>query len=148
LKGVELDPQILSNMPLRIALKMDEKDAVKLFSEENTAPKFIKNPGEGIYNKSYGNSKANIHFQAYKAIGSSVSNTIDLVINHMDENMNPKEIKDLYEKRFVYNGETKGDIKNNEILREIYEKGDKTDKIYVGEPAGLSKICFFNVLYD
>lgn len=143
LKGIELDQQILSNMPLRIALKMDEKDSVKIFTEDNTSPKFLKNPGEGIYNKSYGNSKSNIHFQAYKAIGKSVPDTIKKVLDYMDENMNPTEIKDIYDKRFVYNGETIGNIKNNEILQNIYKNNEQTNKIYMGEPAGLSKEHLF-----
>jgi len=133
LKGIDLEPQIMSNIPLRVALKMDGKDAAKIFTEENTAPRFIKNPGEGIYNKSYGNSKVNMHFQAFKAIGDSVPETMNIVQNYMKEHIEPFELEELIESRFVYNGEMEGNINNNEILFE------SEDKLYIGEPAGLSK---------
>jgi len=139
LKGVDLDPAIMSNIPLRIALKMDEKDAAKLFTEDNTAPKFLKNPGEGIYNKSYGNSKSNLHFQAYKCLGDSVKNTMDMVLEHMNQNMNPIIIEEIKESRFVYNGESEGNFNNNEKIHELVKNKEYTNKIYIGEPAGLSK---------
>lgn len=143
LKGIDLEPAILSNIPLRVALRMDEKDAIKIFQEENTAPKFLKNPGEGIYNKSYGNSKQNVHFQAFRALGNTVDSIITMIKDHMTENLNPLYVEELENERFVYNGEAEGDISTNKILQENLEKNIPTSKIYLGEPAGLSKEHLF-----
>lgn len=139
LKGVDLDPAILSNMPLRIALRMDEKDAVKVFGEGNPAPKFLKNPGEGIYNKSYGNSKLNVHFQAFRAIDNTVPEVIDLINNHIDLNLSKDVLFRIKEDRFVYNGELEADIKNNERLMNALENDSILENIYLGESAGLQK---------
>lgn len=139
LKGIDLDPAILSNMPLRIALRMDEKDSIKIFGEGNNAPKFIKNPGEGIYNKSYGNSKSNIHFQAFRAIDNTVPKTINMILDYINNNLNKNILEKLETDRFVYNGENKANIKNNHLLTKRLEENSTSEDIYIGEPAGLSK---------
>ena len=139
LQGIDLDQSILSNMPLRIALRMNEKDAVKIFQEGNTAPKFLKNPGEGIYNKAYGNSKSNVHFQAFRAIDDTVPQVMHKILDYMDNNLN----KDIYEKiqnnRFIYNGENVAEIENNEILNNNIKNNIHNGYVYLGEPAGLQK---------
>ncbi len=141
LKGIDMDPQLLSNMPLRIGLKMDEKDCVKLFGDDNSAPKFLQFPGEGIYNKSYGNSTANVHFQAYLALGPAVQDISAKIVNHIENVYDIDDINALYEKRFVYNGELEADLSTNLKLNEIINNGLTLDKykFYLGEPAGLSK---------
>lgn len=138
LKGIDLDAQILSNMPLRVALTMDEKDAIKIFGEGNSAPKFLRNPGEGIYNKSYGNSKANIHFQAFRAIGDTVPNIIKMLNNYIEDNLE-KEYKDaIYESRFVYSGENDALIENCTEYARRLEIEEQSKDIYIGESTGLS----------
>jgi len=141
LKGIDLDENLLSNMPLRIALKMDEKDSVKLFGDENSAPKYLDNPGEGIYNKAYGNSTSNVHFQAYLALGDSVDNIIKDVTNHIHNNLSKEKVKEINYKRFVYNGDEPGNLeKNKTIIHNIKENGLLTKgQLYIGETAGLSK---------
>jgi hypothetical protein len=57
----------------------------------------------------------------------------------MNEQMNPLDIEEIYESRFVYNGEAEGDILKNEIYQNLVKRKEKTNKIYIGEPAGLSK---------
>ncbi len=141
LKGIDMDSQLLSNMPLRIALKMDEKDCVKLFGDDNSAPKYLRFPGEGVYNKSYGNSTANVHFQAYLALGPAVEDITNRLLNHIDISYDTDDINALYDSRFVYNGELKADLNTNLILKNIKDNNDYMDKykFYLGEPAGLSK---------
>jgi len=141
LKGVDMDAQLLSNMPLRIALKMDEKDAIKLFGDENSAPKFLKDPGEGIYNKSYGLSTANVHFQAYLALGPAVEEIKKKIVDHMNNTYDKETINRIMDSRFVYNGDKEALIDNNIILNDIKNKKLKIpgNKFYIGEPAGLSK---------
>lgn len=136
LKGVDMDPQLLSNMPLRIGLKMDDKDSIKLFGDDNTAPRYIKYPGEGIYNKSYGNSTANVNFQAFLALGDSVDKLKEMLTNLIIDRYSEEEVKALKSSRFVYNGDQEGLIDRNEYIDDI---GSDYCKFYIGEPAGLSK---------
>ncbi len=135
LKGVDLDPGIMSNIPLRIALNMDEKDAVKIFGDNNKAPKSLEYPGEGIYNANFGDTVANIPFQAYKCIGETTLDMINLNTNFVAENLPPHELDKIYESRFVYNGDQEADIKTN--LENI--NNPKNSNIYIGERAGLTK---------
>jgi hypothetical protein len=141
LKGVDLNPAILSNMPLRIGLRMDEKDAVKIFSENNLAPAHIEFPGEGIYNSAYGNPKYNHYFQAFKCIDNQVPNTINYIMSYFEENLNENTKKRLYDRRFVYNGAIPAYFYENEDIQQILstQPSSVTNKAYVGEPSGLSK---------
>lgn len=133
LKGVDLDPAILSNMPLRIALKMDEKDSIKLFGDNNNAPKYLENPGEGIYNKSYGNAKSNVSFQACRIMGDDLDRTIEMSKNYMEEVLDPKFLNDLKKSRFIYTGEVEGNISN------LTPDLDSNNEIFLGEPVGLDR---------
>jgi hypothetical protein len=140
LKGIDLDPAILSNMPLRIALRMDEKDTTKIFGEGNHAPKFLKNPGEGIYNKAYGNSRNNINFQAFKSIGNTVERIITNMNNFISSQLYPNQIDEIIESRFVYNGTEAASFSKNETINEYLSGAiDTVPGIYIGEAVGLTK---------
>jgi hypothetical protein len=144
LKGIEMDPQLLSNMPLRIGLKMDEKDSVKLFGDNNSAPKFIQYPGEGIYNKSYGNSTSNVNFQAFFSPGDSVDKIKEMLVAKIATDLDEKAVTALYKSRFVYNGDMPGAIENNLLLDTL-----TPNKFYIGEPAGLNtEHSYFNFYRD
>jgi len=142
LKGIDMDAQLMSNMPLRIALKMDEKDSIKLLGDNNSSARFLKNknPGEGIYNKSYGDSVANVGFQAFFAEGESIYNIKESLVNHINKNYEQEAIDKLYFTRFVYNGDLIGKIEANEYINNIKTNNEKLseNKIYLGEPAGLN----------
>ena len=135
LKGVDLDPSLLSNIPLRVGLKMDDKDSIKVFGEGNTAPQFLENPGEGIYNNSYGKSKSNVSFQAFRTVGDSGPNIIGMLNNHIRRVYSENDIEKFYKNRVVYSG-----VEEPMFKESFFEKNreEGTSKIYVGEPTGLS----------
>ena len=141
LKGVDMDAQLMSNMPLRIGLKMDAKDVNKLFDEGNNAPKSLSNPGEGIYNKQFGLSSANSFFQAYYASNDAVDRIKDKILNYIEKEYSHDEINKLLESRFVYSGDKESLISSNDIFMKKVHDSEKFDKnkIYIGEYAGLSK---------
>ena len=134
LKDLSIDSSILSNMPLRIALKMDEKDAAKFFSEDNQAPKFLTLPGEGYINSSHGLNGKNVYFQAYLAGNDNLKEIQKIITDKMNEEYTPVEINKFYSDRFVYNGDLQGDIETNKD----FDLNNVKDKIYIGEVAGLS----------
>jgi len=133
LKGIDMDPQLMSNMPQRIGLKMDKKDVSKIFTENNHAVSTLSFPGEGIYNKQFGQPSSNIKFQAFLALEESVQKIQRMVINKIEETYSKKTIDHLYDVRFVYSGDKPGDISKNENY------GKEKGKYYIGESAGLSK---------
>jgi DNA segregation ATPase FtsK/SpoIIIE, S-DNA-T family len=54
----------LGQMAVRIAFHCDEADAYLIMGDENSAPRLLSRPGEGIYNDSAGAREANSPFQA------------------------------------------------------------------------------------
>jgi len=141
LKGIDLDQQILSNMPLRIGLKMDAKDAVKIFGENNTAPIYLRFPGEGIYNPSYGDPAENINFQGYFADTEIVKKLSQKLTKKISKDFGEDYFNKLVTNRFVYVGDIPGDIKTNTELMKTFKETEPLNefKFYIGEPAGLSK---------
>lgn len=135
LKGVDLEPALLSNIPLRVGLKMDDKDAIKIFGDGNTAPHFLKYPGEGIYNNSFGKSKSNVSFQAFRAIDDAVPNVISLVNNHMERTLPEDRIKKIKDARLIYNGEKEPTFEDDLLLAKYSDK----NKIFIGTPTGLDR---------
>jgi len=144
LKDITFKDSIRSNMPLRVALAMEKKDAAIILSPENTVAEFIQNPGEGILNKAAGIPQYNIHFQAYLALDisekeqyfSKVKNEIiDYAYIHYSD------INSHMKKRFVYNGEVDVFIEENEIFMNALKENRpfKDKRIYLGVPAGLNK---------
>jgi len=144
LKDITFKDSIKSNMPLRIALAMEKKDAAIILSPENVVAEFIQNPGEGILNKAAGIPQYNIHFQAYLALDisekqqyfSTVKNEIiDFAYTHYNN------INDHMKNRFVYNGEVDTYIEENEeymgALKNNTPFPDR--RIYLGVPVGLDK---------
>jgi len=131
LMDVDLQRSILSNMPLRIGLKMEEKDTKKVFDENNNAPKFLKDPGEGIYNNSHGQSKNNIAFQACNIEDDRLVLLMDRVHEFMKDNIDEDFYQYMLEDRFVYSGEKPGSIDTLPY--------DDPSQYYVGEPIGLDR---------
>ena len=134
LKDLDIDSSILSNMPLRVAFKMDEKDAVKFFSEGNQAPKFLSFPGEGILNAAHGLNGKNIFFQAYLTTNDDLKNIQQTVLDKMNDTYSKDEIKTFYKDRFVYNGDLEGNVKSNKH----YDLNKVQEKLYIGESSGFS----------
>jgi hypothetical protein len=134
LQDLPMEAQLLSNMPLRIALMMNEKDIKKLMSEDNLAPKYLKFPGEGVYNPKYGDPKENSNFQAYFASEDGVNFVKETIQNKFDITYDEYERNAMMKSRFVYAGDFPGTVNKNKSLN-----NRSKNKIFIGEPAGLSK---------
>jgi len=130
LLGVNLEPQLFSNMPLRIGLTMTESDANIVFGENNLAAKYLSDPGQGIYNASHGIAKKNIPFQAANVDSSEVKDIISELNSFMGENLPTESMEKLLKSRFVYSGDKAGSIQNAPLTQ---------DKVFIGEPVGLKQ---------
>ena len=129
LQDADLKKSTLAQMNLRIGLAMEEKDAAKIFGDNNSAPRHLEFPGEGIYNNNSGESRNNLHFQACNIEDTRLVKLMDTVHSFMKENVDKDFYNDLVESRFIYNGENEGTISN------LIE--DKNENIYIGESIGL-----------
>lgn len=63
LSEVNLKTSTLSNIAIRIGLRMSDADSAKLFHRENTTAATLKKPGEAYYNAAHGQSEGNLRFQ-------------------------------------------------------------------------------------
>ncbi len=62
--GYTMARATFAQMNIRIALQCDEADAALAMDEDNTAPRLLSRPGEGIYNDGGGALERNSRFQA------------------------------------------------------------------------------------
>ena len=129
LQDADLKKSTLAQMNLRIGLAMEEKDAAKIFGDNNSAPRHLEFPGEGIYNNNSGESRNNLHFQACNIEDVRLVELMDNVHSFMKENVDEEFYNELVESRFIYNGENSGTISN--LI------DDKQENIYIGESIGL-----------
>jgi len=144
LKNITFKDSIKSNMPLRIALAMEKKDAAIILSPENTVAEFIENPGEGILNKAAGLPQYNVHFQAFLALDISekeqyFSTVKNEIVNFAYTHYN--NINEHMKNRFVYNGKVDTYIEENEkYMKALQSNTPFPDKrIYLGVSVGLDK---------
>jgi S-DNA-T family DNA segregation ATPase FtsK/SpoIIIE len=63
LAGIEIEASTLTQLQLRIALRMAEHDALKFLGRDNVEPLTLRRAGEGIYNDAGGQPVANRRFQ-------------------------------------------------------------------------------------
>ncbi|MFL1706542.1 FtsK/SpoIIIE domain-containing protein [Campylobacter sp. MOP7] len=133
LLGINMDQSLMSNLQLRIALKMADKDIPKVFSENNLAPRTLRDPGQGIYNRSGGVEGENVFFQAYYADMKAISTIQENILSLMQERYSPEEYQDFFKNRFIYNGDTPANISNNSTIKQPLN----TFSPYIGESSGL-----------
>ena len=131
--GINMDQSLMSNLQLRIALKMNAQDASRFFADNNQAPKSLRDPGQGIYNRAGGAVGENIFFQAYLAKTKSIEKIKTKITGMMLDRYGEQEYAQRIGRRFVYSGDTPAVVSNNKK----YSKTSDTLSAYIGEYAGL-----------
>jgi len=95
LSEVNLKTSTLSNIAIRIGLRMSDADSAKLFHRENTTAATLKKPGEAYYNAAHGQSEGNLRFQvAYLDIDKIEGRIHALKETNNDINTQHKYISD------------------------------------------------------
>ncbi|GHU77044.1 hypothetical protein FACS189414_3810 [Bacteroidia bacterium] len=126
----------LSHLGLRIALKLNTtKDCDLLLGTMNHAPfAALTKKGEAIYNARGGLTEGNIRFQTAYLSDSKLS----YFINSIKEKVIERYQTDMPFKRFIYDGSTKADIRNNsELANKTFNVDYKKCIVYIGEPVAL-----------
>ena len=122
----------LGQMVIRVALQCNEADAYLIMDENNSAPRLLSRPGEGIYNDSAGAVEGNSPFQV-----------VWLSDEERDEKL--KHIRDLASKHnrpleqpIVFEGNAPADIAENTLLTNALSSKPATSpvvaKAWLGAP--------------
>lgn len=122
----------MGQMVIRVALQCNEADAYLIMDENNSAPRLLSRPGEGIYNDAAGAVEGNSPFQ---------------VVWLPDEERDVwlEKVRALAEQRgdgrpspIVFEGNAPADIRENDLLRKALETGAEaapaTARAWLGAP--------------
>mgnify|MGYP001199972328 CR=1 FL=1 len=135
LGDVDISSSTLTNIGLRIGLKMPEIDCTRILSIENDVPSRFTRPGEAVYNTQNGLKSGNKLFQS-----SYISkNELGQKISYLKS----KQPESLF-KQFIFDGFEQPDIKENLALQKIisensFKINDNFCDVYIGEPCRLSE---------
>ena len=135
LSEVNLKSSTLSNIAVRIGLRMSDTDSAKLFHRENTTAATLKKPGEAYYNSAHGQSEGNLRFQvAYldtdkikKRIQTMKKSNADVNIQH----------------RYIFDGQHYLPFQKRRIEAFIKLNASKSNHLYadlgIAEPGYISQ---------
>ena len=105
----------LGQMAIRVALQCNEADAHLIMDENNSAPRLLTRPGEGIYNDSSGAVEGNSPFQVVWLPDEERDLWLDKV------NMLAAQSGRQFSRPIVFEGNAPADIRENELLRSALE---------------------------
>jgi hypothetical protein len=105
----------LGQMVIRVALQCNEADAYLIMDDNNSAPRLLSRPGEGIYNDAAGAVEGNSPFQVVWLAEEERDRLLD-------------EVRALAESRgmhydgpIVFEGNAPADVRDNAALRRLLE---------------------------
>ncbi len=103
----------LGQMVIRVALQCNEADAYLIMDENNSAPRLLSRPGEGIYNDAAGAIEGNSPFQVVWLSDEErdqwLDKVHDLAVKRNDHHATP----------IVFEGNAPADIRENDLLRDV-----------------------------
>ncbi|HSJ01590.1 MAG TPA: FtsK/SpoIIIE domain-containing protein, partial [Verrucomicrobium sp.] len=102
----------LGQMVIRVALQCNEADAYLIMDENNSAPRLLTRPGEGIYNDAAGAVEGNSPFQVVWLADEERDEWLDKVHELADQRPETK-----YSSPIVFEGNAPADLQENNLLR-------------------------------
>jgi len=105
----------LGQMVIRVALQCNEADSYLIMDENNSAPRLLSRPGEGIYNDASGAMEGNSPFQVVWLPDEERDEWLDKV------NDVARQTGRRYSKPIVFEGNAAADIRENELLLSALE---------------------------
>jgi DNA segregation ATPase FtsK/SpoIIIE-like protein len=113
----------LGQMVIRVALQCNEADAYLIMDENNSAPRLLSRPGEGIYNDSAGAIEGNSPFQVVWL----PDDERDVWLDKVHDLAAQKDRR--YPNPIVFEGNAPADIRENDPLRSVLETTPATPPI-------------------
>lgn len=125
LSGINISESTLSQLGIRIALRMQERDAARFLSADNTLPSTFSTAGIAVYNDNNGEIGANRLFQVFPLQTSQVDTCIRAAAKRYP----------IHGERYILDGSAFVNLKRQEPARSINHKR----LVYrVGAPLNLS----------
>src|SRR6478735_3504796 len=103
----------LGQMVIRVALQCNEADAYLIMDDNNSAPRLLSRPGEGIYNDAAGSVEGNSPFQVVWLSDEERDRMLDEV-HHLAEQHGDGQVGPI-----VFEGNAPADIRENHLLRSL-----------------------------
>jgi hypothetical protein len=135
LSEVNLKTSTLSNIAIRIGLRMSDTDSAKLFHRENTIAGTLKKPREAYYNAAHGKSEGNLKFQVAYLDMDKIENCIQILKkSSADSNIHH---------RYIFDGQHYLPFQKSRIEDFIQLNSSKSNHLYVdlgfSEPGYISQ---------
>lgn len=103
----------LGQMVIRVALQCNEADAYLIMDENNSAPRLLSRPGEGIYNDAAGAVEGNSPFQVVWLPDDERDRWLDKVHELAVQR------QDHHEAPIVFEGNAPADVRENAVLESV-----------------------------
>jgi S-DNA-T family DNA segregation ATPase FtsK/SpoIIIE len=123
----------LGQMVIRVALQCNEADAYLIMDENNSAPRLLSRPGEGIYNDAAGAMEGNSPFQVVWLSDEERDEWLDKVTVLAKQQLGP-----YYPGPVVFEGNAPAAIRENDLLRAVLDASPSaapsTARCWLGAP--------------
>jgi hypothetical protein len=123
----------IGQMVIRVALQCNEADSYLIMDENNSAPRLLSRPGEGIYNDSAGAIEGNSPFQVVWLPDEER----DLWLDKVDE-LVARHPERHYSSPIVFEGNAPADLRENELLRSALDRAPAAAptaaRVWLGAP--------------
>ncbi len=103
----------IGQMVIRVALQCNEADAYLIMDENNSAPRLLTRPGEGIYNDSAGASEGNSPFQVVWVGDEERDACLRRIRARSDA-----QLGERFPGPIVFEGNAPADVRENYLLRD------------------------------
>jgi DNA segregation ATPase FtsK/SpoIIIE, S-DNA-T family len=122
----------LGQMVIRVALQCNEADAYLIMDENNSAPRLLSRPGEGIYNDAAGAMEGNSPFQVVWLPDDERDRWLDKV-NELAASRYERPTIPI-----VFEGNAPADIRENQLLQDVLRrkptKLPTSPRLWLGAP--------------
>ncbi|WP_420006941.1 FtsK/SpoIIIE domain-containing protein [Vibrio cholerae] len=137
LSDVELKSSTMSNIAVRIGLRMSESDSIRLFHRDNTVAATLKKSGDAYYNAAHGQSEGNIRFQVAWLDVNKIEKLIAEIRSQFSER------PEVYQHRYIMNGQTYAQFQVNRLERFNQQNQQHANHLYIdllmAEPSFISQ---------
>jgi hypothetical protein len=106
----------IGQMVIRVALQCNEADSYLIMDENNSAPRLLSRPGEGIYNDAAGAMEGNSPFQVVWLPDDERDQWLDKV-----NDLAAQHPERRYSSPIVFEGNAPADIRENDLLRDVID---------------------------
>jgi len=143
LGDVDISSSTLSNIGLRIGMRMPEMDCNKILSIDNNIPIHFSRAGQAVYNTQNGLKSGNIIFQCAFLSKENIAQKVGYLTTKPQ--IDKHSVADF--KKYIYDGNNEVFFKSNSTINVLIENNafkinDLFADIYIGEPSYLQEDHF------